>query len=620
MSVHGTANGVKFSITRSKTASKTALVFVYDGEDKTTQAVKETQAIIEEVLGINPQILVRTMFYGQHGLNQLLEASDAKLKDELSLIVPLSVWHDALSNARKQARKASQKATELAGMISIRSQDVKSLREKVTISESDLVTQQTILDGLQAGEEETRKEGVSHVGTHFDLETLEETVRLTNRAVSELESKMAACISGRDDAVGKCTARVDDLLAQASNGKDEVRLVESAKDACAVKLEVAEGRMIALGEMWGIDLESGVPETITLPDLCPTCHQDISRPGEGHDHSALRESVASQIRAAASDVHSAKHEINRCEKKLAEARHAKELVESHLSTARQDLLDEISLRDSDLKRMRQDLDEARQAERRLSEEFAIAAQQMQTLSVSQNRKSEIAVQVERVRSAKAAVEAASREWRDVETSIEKLKRSKTTESSMSELMGELVDAFGQQGVEAFVLKSAVEMLEVISQSYLDRLGEGVLRLGLSLESGERISRRAFVRGSDGVYKERPLAALSGGQYRRCSLALALGYSHLVAQRGRFHTSLIVMDEPLTHLDRAGRSDVGKLLRSLLRRQSEIFEGSGFDFHVSSVLIILQDLAAEELEAAFDCIDDVVMRDGVSTVKVDGPDT
>ena len=38
--------------------------------------------------------------------------------------------------------------------------------------------------------------------------------------------------------------------------------------------------------------------------------------------------------------------------------------------------------------------------------------------------------------------------------------------------------------------------------------------------------------------------------------------------------------------------------------------------VSTILLILQDLAAEELEESFDCIDEVVKIDGCSCVKVD----
>jgi hypothetical protein len=36
------------------------------------------------------------MFHGQHSMNGLLEATDAKLKEELSLIVRLALWQQGM--------------------------------------------------------------------------------------------------------------------------------------------------------------------------------------------------------------------------------------------------------------------------------------------------------------------------------------------------------------------------------------------------------------------------------------------------------------------------------------------------------------------------------------------
>jgi len=160
-------------------------------------------------------------------------------------------------------------------------------------------------------------------------------------------------------------------------------------------------------------------------------------------------------------------------------------------------------------------------------------------------------------------------------------------------------------------------LQTTSQRYLDELSDGSQKLDLELDAGERIVRRAFVQNFDGSFVERPLSSLSGGQWRRCSIAMNLGFADLVARRGRMRPSLFVLDEPLTHLDQTGRAQVGKVLRKLLHRNPEnvgAFESSGLD--ISTILIILQDLAAEELEESFDRIDQVVKEGGQSSVEVD----
>ena len=117
-----------------------------------------------------------------------------------------------------------------------------------------------------------------------------------------------------------------------------------------------------------------------------------------------------------------------------------------------------------------------------------------------------------------------------------------------------------------------------------------------------------------------------GQWRRCSLAMNLGFSDVVAKRGQLRTSLLVLDEPLTHLDSIGRAQVGQLLRRILQdsnfekqtTQVEMTRSLGIGgLNVSTILIILQDLAAEELEEGFDFIDQVVKTSGCSDVVIDG---
>lgn len=72
--------------------------------------------------------------------------------------------------------------------------------------------------------------------------------------------------------------------------------------------------------------------------------------------------------------------------------------------------------------------------------------------------------------------------------------------------------------------------------------------------------------------------------------------------------------------------MGSLLRKMLRRRSsnhddvlEMNLNDGLDsseLNLSTILVILQDLAAEELEEAFDHIDEVRKENGESSVRID----
>ena len=54
-----------------------------------------------------------TIFHGQHATYRLLEATDSCLKQELSLILPLTVWEQAAQAARSKKRAAVEEASKL---------------------------------------------------------------------------------------------------------------------------------------------------------------------------------------------------------------------------------------------------------------------------------------------------------------------------------------------------------------------------------------------------------------------------------------------------------------------------------------------------------------------------
>lgn len=163
------------------------------------------------------------------------------------------------------------------------------------------------------------------------------------------------------------------------------------------------------------------------------------------------------------------------------------------------------------------------------------------------------------------------------------------------------------------------MTDWLSQRCLDDLSDVSLRLQLSLDPGDLVTRRALVRMADGDFREQLRASLSGGQWRRCSFALTLGFAHSVSCRGALRSSVLFLDEALTHLDQVGRAQVGRVLRRLVApasAESSAADMTASSWQVSTIVMILQDLAAEELEEAFDDVDLVVKENGSSSLQVD----
>jgi len=250
-------------------------------------------------------------------------------------------------------------------------------------------------------------------------------------------------------------------------------------------------------------------------------------------------------------------------------------------------------------------------------------------------------------------------------------RAELTEKSL--VLERLVAVLGPRGVQNFVFQNVIAQLESITNSYLMVLAEGGIQLALQNtgEDEDKIVKSVWVRSRDsgGEYRERALAQLSGGQWRRVSLALDFAFAELIRRRGVLRSNLMVMDEVLTHLDASGRESVGTVLRAMVqgpvptstsdpatvpvRAEStlgieceEENEQSAADmldeFGVElpnaeelrmqqltgallgggayeTVIVILQDLAAAELAEAFDHVDVVVKEKDSSVVVLDGVD-
>ena len=118
-----------------------------------------------------------------------------------------------------------------------------------------------------------------------------------------------------------------------------------------------------------------------------------------------------------------------------------------------------------------------------------------------------------------------------------------------EVMSRLTDVFGPRGIQHFVFIEVIQQLEEITNAYLSVLTEGGMQITLQSdgEEGEdKIIKTIHMRSSaslvDGSgiagYRVRALSQLSGGQWRRASLALDLAFVEMVRRRGLLTSNLI----------------------------------------------------------------------------------
>lgn len=643
VTLRGSINGSPFIIMRSKaTNNKGSLTFHLNGEDLTAQSVKETQMLIDEKVGTS-QILSRSIFHGQHAISGLLEATDAKFKEELSLVVPLSMWQTAASIARAKGREFSKQASELEGMLFVRSKDCESIKLKC---QSALDEMQVKLKTFESKKSDLDKY-LSHLRNDLQKDTNHDYNDLQNqlsKAQLELDSFTTNLVASESE-FETISAKQKSVLQQT---RQELHEKNSAFEASKLSFEhskrfvdrgetllsTLKSQLVSLKNKWNVSIPDNNFSSIEIdflpPEICPTCSQPISvESSHGHTQQSLKEEIEGEFRDILRDISDASNKYDNYIEDCLNVEKIMQVHESERNYIRQRLEKEEEEWEDQLKICQSNIKNARLQQYETSKLVSHLTKTIQDVSqlksVEQTKSSELERLEDSLNSSRDLYENIRANYDEMIEIVQNLEEQKDSAHRRSKTMAKLADAFGPRGVQSFVLQNAVHALQISSQSFLDVLSDGSLRLNLALDTSDRVSRTVGV-FSDGTWIERPLSSLSGGQWRRCSLAMNLGFSDVVAKRGQLRTSLLVLDEPLTHLDSIGRAQVGQLLRRILQdskiekqiTQTEMTRTLGIGgLNVSTILIILQDLAAEELEESFDFIDLVVKTSGCSDVITDG---
>lgn len=546
VTLEGLINSEKFVITRTKTATRSGLTLKIDGRDLTKQSVKETQSTMEEVLGLS-QIFVRSMFWDQHQLNGLLESTDSKLKDELSLIVPLAVWQEASALARAKSRILSKEVSEIEGMLSVRTEDFKVISNRLNAAKANL---DSANNAFQDREQHLRKRidelsqpvlDIPDIAKGADIERCSQLLGEASANASKLEHMRTTMSKQKDDEINGMRARLDQMLQNFNEG----RKIEELSKRDSVKAESAYNyARISLDkalQAWGI-CDTHIFFDANMPLVCPTCQAPVD--------GSFREKMEGDITKLQETVN--------YEQRAKDAALMKELTDtyrvSEISSQVQNLRSEIELKEQQWNRKMQNVEEelaeARSLQLQLSNYAIATAAYIDKMSKLRSIEAETAAALSMLKQnisiAQGSYESLLIELNNLESTISDLEARRDVCRNLATTMINLCDAFGPRGIQTYILRNVVMALQTASQMYLDDLSEGQQRLTISLDAGDRITRTSSVRGPDGCWVDRPLSSLSGGQWRRCSLAVTLGFADLVCSKGKLRSSLLVLDEVSTH--------------------------------------------------------------------------
>lgn len=613
-------------------------------EPLTQGSAKDTQALIEQALGLSRKTWRASAFLAQGDGGAFTEADPRDRKAVLAEVLALDVWEALLDHARSDRDEAKRKLTELDGAAALLQEEASKLEdatvaaataaETVRLAGEALVAAETETDGLaqsiRSQEQAAERREAARARLAAARATYDALVAINDAAEAALDEKTRAL-----DEIATL-ATVDDLArleAEAQRLRDrqaaealaiqDYQARRRERDLLAAQRDAADAQTIDLIRQSNAaakradELEAAGPGT----EACDHCGQTL---GE----EALRSTVL-RLRNEALELSAAGAEQARLARAIdvfeleakptldAELVGAVEAAREALAEAQREqeqrarLQERVRALDEKIVAAEADgfldrLAAAADAVANASQAFAALPAEADDpgvlragLLAAQGRVTVARERLDEATSAKVLADAALQRAKDAGVRLVATAEQRELLQQELDLVCDLEKAYGRDGVPALIVESqAIPQIEADANRILADLGTAYrveLRTQRELKSGDglRDTLDVVVVTPEGA---RPYETFSGGERTRLNLALRIALARLLAHRRGADSRLLAIDEP-DGLDADGFARLAEVLRA---------ESATFD----RILVISHH---PDLAGAFDSTLEVVKVDGRSKV-------
>lgn len=509
-----------WTVKRERRKAQPRLVLVKpDGEDWQGSR-KETQAKINEMIGMDFHAFRNTVLYGQGERKRFTDPAvkDSERKVMLHNILRTSILKACHKLASDKNLKVKKQQAELESEIGTL---------KARVGEHDL-------------------EGLKRKRDDFNDRKRSQALRLAGEA-RDYVSKAKACQGQASEAeqlrqqADQRAAAVDIPLLQA-----ELKALESDSEA-AFDAGVEAQRCIDKFQSLLIHIEERL--ALLEGDKCSQCSAPLSKGAPAK----LIKDLAQEAAQHRAYIESKRHELKRITRVSATAR-----------TAVLDKRREIT-------EASDEMDETRDLRHRADKLMAESNRAREYAELARSKASEAAEARDAENPHTAAYDAAKAKVDKYRKAIAEKQSELKTLAEKRSLLEFWVRGFSDHGLPSFILDSVMPYITERSNHYLEILSDGDISMEFSTqrelksskgEMRDEIDISWFIEGKQGYPP-------SGGQLKKMEIATDLALMDLVATREGAHINMLMLDEVLDGLDKEGRTRVVRLLHELRKARGTI---------------------------------------------------
>jgi DNA repair exonuclease SbcCD ATPase subunit len=572
----------EYRVVRRRTPSGGSLTLYTDGVSTTGRTAKDTEARIQEVLGLDWPAFRNTVLYGQGDINRFASpiTTDKDRKAILKQVLRLDVYDKAKQEASARLKAAKQTAAAT-------SVEVAKAETAVSAAVSTLATNEGLLGQWEARRDadiaELRRqadisdaEAVAIRGECPDIPALEQSLKEAQQEASDAADRadaLQAAQSARADTAKEAAAAERALHVAATRAsrlhEDVTRLIADAKRLRG-EADEAEGR----------DAHQ---------ETCPTCGSLV----DAADHVSRLRSAAkatmANAKALVPDLAEATDAEDEAREQVtflqAEMDKADKVV-AHLSGGTS-----VSAASVQVDVLRRRLEAAQQVEARAqacddkAKADRAAADSMEG-SVNDELRDALLKAADNLADAQSWLSTAQSAHQEAQDAIRPLEWWR--------------DTFGDKGLPSLAMDNVMPILTEAANRHLDILADGDIQVEITSETAlkgggfkDSIDIVPTIEGHTGVTP-------SGGQEAKISLATNLALMDVVAAREGAEINLMLLDEVLDGLDAEGKARVAVLLQEMRKTRSSLFVVSHDDAiqeHFERIITVVKKGGKSTLEAS-----------------------
>jgi DNA repair exonuclease SbcCD ATPase subunit len=502
---------------RNHTKYQNSLLFYKGDEELTLSEVKDTQDVINSVLGMNWLVFSTAVVFGEKA-QRFAEARDSEKKQVFDEILMLQKYQDAQKQVREDLRRLNEEFSSaqtkrqvaeegvraVSGVLDQWSAELENLKNKKLEMDEYLNRLRDEIRQL-ASEQERKKEESKHERTKYE----------------ELSQKGKAIFSELQTVEREKQSALKDITS---------RLVE---ERTLLATTAAAIRDLQLKKRNVLKMEVGA--------TCPTCGQSITPVSleqvslhfdtEITTLQAQEKLLDSEVRALTEKESTIS---NSYAQKVAHLIQQKTVVEGELDT----LVRKCTSLDLEVQEL---------MNRISSREMEIANSEKMLEEKSDTIRRSIERELEKIRTYENTI-------REVDTQLGSIAQE-------MECLKFWESGFGNQGIKSFLLDEIVPQLNARVGFYANALMDEEIIIEFDTESTlksgdvrDKFDVRIIKSGEKIDY-----SSCSSGEKRRIDVAILLALQSLVYERGASNSNLIILDEVFDSLDRTGIERVSSLL-------------------------------------------------------------